>query len=116
MEQTYWFIRFSVFFTLDPDEGLNEIRGNAVFTLKSKSFLPGSIISDLQNFYKSELAKKRRVMKEIEVYIDSVLEVDQDGATDFSMIGLLTRESVLNRTIVSRHFFQKTKIVFAPSH
>ena len=114
MEESYWFIRFSVFLTLDPNEEMSEIRGNAVFTLESKSFLPGSVISDLKDFYKKELAKNWREIKEIEIYIDSVLQIDQAGAADFSLIGMTTC-FVRDRKIVSRHFAQKIKVVSMPT-
>ncbi len=111
MEESYWFLRFSVFFTADSNEKTDEIKGNAVFVLKSKSFLPATVIDSLKNFYKKELSKKRKVVAEIEVYLDFVLQIDQAGVTNFSMIGLTSGDSIVTRSeIVSRHYSLETRV------
>ncbi len=83
IEESYWFIRFSVFINTTSGSLQEEVRGNSVHTLKSKSFLPRVVSDSLMDYYKIWMSEKGQVVKDISCHIDFVLEIDRDGVTDF---------------------------------
>lgn len=112
MQESYWFIRFSVFFDTDPIKSMEEIKGNAVYTLKTKSFLPGVVISKLKSFYQETLPQKGiKAITELEVYIDFVLEINKEGADDFAGMKFFAEHAFVHHSIISRHYSQKTIVV-----
>ncbi len=82
--KSYWFISFTVYYKNLQDQ-LVEIRGNAVYILDSKSFMPGIVCRSLKEQFRTTLTDDHKILPlaRLEIYINSVTETEEAAIADF---------------------------------
>ncbi len=74
----HWFVAFSGWSFNEVNNKTMYIKGNAVFTFGPESFLPKTVLDRLKATCDQTVAQAN-----MEVFIDSVMEIGEEGARDF---------------------------------
>jgi len=88
---SFWFIYYEVQY-VNKEGSFAEIKGNGVFLLASRSFLPGSVAKILTATFEDKIKEKRFTDGALNVSIVSFAEISEEGYNDF----LNTKSTSLN--------------------
>lgn len=79
---SYWFMYLEVSLK-DSDTHYSRLKGNAVVSLDSPSFMPGSVKKGLEKTFWENF--KDRKLQGLDVNIQSVMEIDKLGFDDWEL-------------------------------